>query len=220
MPSALAGSRSTRRTATVTISAPDASIARCIVSLSRYFPVPTRRREWTVRPAMVSGVSRTTSTVVVIRSPASHEMHQLDRVARGDLHLAERRAAHDRAVVLHHHGARVERQRLQQLEQGGAARHRPLLPVHRDVDGLARHCFRNPSSMLRAAVAGSAASHSALIAAAPYTPAAVSSGIRSAVTPPTAITGSPSCAISARRSRPSGDAWGCVAVANTGPTKR
>src|SRR5712692_11813897 len=111
MLSSLERSRSTRRTATVTTSAPDASSARIISSLERYLPVPTSRREWNTRPPMVRGMSFTTSRAAVIESPSSHEMHQLDGVARGDAHLAQRGTAHDAAVVLHHHGARVQLQR-------------------------------------------------------------------------------------------------------------
>ena len=59
-------SRFTRRTATVTISAPDAAIARVIVSLSGYFPVPTMRRDWNARPPTVKGVSWSVATAVVI----------------------------------------------------------------------------------------------------------------------------------------------------------
>src|SRR2546427_11187139 len=81
------------------MSAPEAWIARPILSLSRYFPVPTMRRDWNVRPPMVSGASCTSSTAVVMRSPASHEVHQLDRVALHHTHVPERRAAHDVAVV-------------------------------------------------------------------------------------------------------------------------
>src|SRR5438093_1122761 len=53
-------------------------------------------------------------------------MHQLDRVARSYRHVAELRAAHDRAVVLDDHDARIELQRADQLEQGGAARRSPF----------------------------------------------------------------------------------------------
>jgi hypothetical protein len=45
-------SRGTRRTATVTISAPEARCASFISSWLRYFPVPTMRREVNVRPAI------------------------------------------------------------------------------------------------------------------------------------------------------------------------
>src|SRR5258708_17844955 len=100
MLSSLERSKSTRRTATVTTSAPDASSARIISSCERYLPVPTSRREWNTRPPMVRGTSFTTSRAVVIGSPSSYEMHQLDGIARGDAHLAQRRPAHDAAVVV------------------------------------------------------------------------------------------------------------------------
>ena len=41
----------TRRTATVTISAPDASTAAAFCSKLLYLPVPTMSRDWKVRPA-------------------------------------------------------------------------------------------------------------------------------------------------------------------------
>src|SRR6266700_7329486 len=50
--------RLTRRTATVTMSAPEAAWARAISGKLRYFPVPTMRRERNARPAMtrLSGI--------------------------------------------------------------------------------------------------------------------------------------------------------------------
>src|SRR2546428_6747151 len=134
IPSSSVRSRFTRRTATVTMSAPDASSARTIVSVSRYFPVPTMRRDWNVRPPVARGASGARSTAVVMVSPASHEVHQLDRVARGHADLGERGAAHDAAVVLDDHRARVELERLEQLEQRRARVHRARLPVHRYRD--------------------------------------------------------------------------------------
>ena len=47
----------TRRTATVTMSAPDASCACAITACDGYLPVPTMSRDENVRPAMVKGVS-------------------------------------------------------------------------------------------------------------------------------------------------------------------
>src|SRR5580692_11509461 len=47
-------SRFTRRTATVTISAPLASRARAVSWKDLYFPVPTIRRERKERPAMIN----------------------------------------------------------------------------------------------------------------------------------------------------------------------
>ena len=52
----------TRRTATVTISAPEASWAAAIISGDGYLPVPTMRRDRNVRPAIVRGVSMLTAT--------------------------------------------------------------------------------------------------------------------------------------------------------------
>src|SRR6266542_923721 len=51
------GSSGSLRMATVTISAPEASIASRISSIVRYLPVPTMRRERNSRPAIVSGSS-------------------------------------------------------------------------------------------------------------------------------------------------------------------
>src|SRR5690242_4580683 len=127
-------SRFTRRTATVTTSAPEASMARCIVSASGYFPVPTSRRDWKVRPAIMNGVSRSAPPALVISS-ASDEVHQLDRVARGHAHLAQAGAANDLPVVLDHHGARVELEHREQFEERGAGRYAARRAVHHDVDG-------------------------------------------------------------------------------------
>src|SRR5438045_4858728 len=111
-------------------------------------------------------------------------MHELDRVARGYRDVAQSGAPHDRAVVLDHHGAGVELERAEQLEQRGAARHPALLPVHHDVDRIGHDC--NSSSICRAAPAGSAVSHSARIAATAYTPARRTPPTRARGTPPIA----------------------------------
>src|SRR5258708_15332242 len=100
MLSSLERSKSTRRTATVTTSAPEASSARIISSVERYLPVPTSRRELNTRPPMVRGMSFTSSRAVVIGSPSSYEMHQLDGIARCHAHLAQRLPAHDAAGSL------------------------------------------------------------------------------------------------------------------------
>ena len=99
MPSSLVRSRSTRRTATVTTSAPEASMARTISSLSRYLPVPTMSRE---RKRVAADVERSVGHVAggcrrcvghgrkdngVEPTPA-HEVHQLDDVALGHRRVA------------------------------------------------------------------------------------------------------------------------------------
>src|SRR5258708_33482459 len=133
MLSSLERSKSTRRTATVTTSAPEASSARIISSVERYLPVPTSRREWNTRPPMVRGMSFTTSRAVVMGSPSSYEMHQLDGIARGDAHLAQRRPAHDAAVLLPPHPHRGRFPWPPELQQrraprGGAPPPRPPPP--------------------------------------------------------------------------------------------
>src|SRR5687767_12415910 len=47
----------TRRTATVTMSAPEAACACAITACDEYFPVPTIRRDLNSRPAITNGVS-------------------------------------------------------------------------------------------------------------------------------------------------------------------
>src|SRR5687767_5242779 len=47
----------TRRTATVTMSAPDASCARAMTGCDGYLPVPMISRDWNVRPAITNGES-------------------------------------------------------------------------------------------------------------------------------------------------------------------
>ena len=47
--------RFTRRTATVTISAPEAMWASAMIVCEGYLPVPTTRRDPNVRPAMTRG---------------------------------------------------------------------------------------------------------------------------------------------------------------------
>src|SRR5690606_30622285 len=95
-----------RRIATVTISAPLASVARRVSSRSLYLPVPTSRRERKARPAMISG-----SWWSVIAAPAScwgmermqgrptsatpDRMNNFDLVASRKLVLSVAAARHD-----------------------------------------------------------------------------------------------------------------------------
>src|SRR3990172_4823524 len=110
MLSSLERSRFTRRTATVTTSAPDASMARTMASLDWYLPVPTMRREWRVRSPMTSGVSVNAGAAAMFvmlssgGSTAADKMNQLDAVAFADGRCGEALATHDSPVVLHHDG--------------------------------------------------------------------------------------------------------------------
>src|SRR5215203_2688214 len=126
IPSSFVRSRSTRRTATVTTSAPDASIAASMWALEAYFPVPTMRRERNSRPPISNLVSSAVvrSSAAVI-SAAANEMHDLEDVA---VHQDERRVRvavpQDRAVVLDHDETRIELQRGEEVGEGGARRDR------------------------------------------------------------------------------------------------
>src|SRR6266511_3576786 len=68
----------TRRTATVTISSPEASIARLVSAKSLYFPVPTLSRDRYSLPASTNG------SFIYPRPglATADEMHNLDRIAR------------------------------------------------------------------------------------------------------------------------------------------
>src|SRR5918993_5596816 len=61
----------TRRTATVTISAPDASTAAAFSSKLLYFPVPTISREVKVRPATVQ-LSSVRNMLFTVQRPSVH----------------------------------------------------------------------------------------------------------------------------------------------------
>src|SRR3954463_12666931 len=83
-------SRSTLRTATVTTSAPDASIAAIICAFDAYLPVPTMRRERNSRSPMTKGVaSEVSRSGVAVTSASSDEVHDLEVVTR---------AEHDRRI--------------------------------------------------------------------------------------------------------------------------
>src|SRR3954468_15015375 len=193
MLSSLRRSRSTRRTATVTISAPEASIAVAMVALSRYSPVPTMRRERNSRPPRVNGVSKSVSGVVRIavivapsgglvvprrarddasgkitasRLASADEVHQLDRIARGQPGLAEAGAAHDLTVELDHHRSGVESQRLEQVEQRRRLGHATRLAVD-DNFHIGHASPSHGASSASAAAAGSAACQRAPMAATP-----------------------------------------------------
>src|SRR4249919_3995146 len=77
-----------RRIATVTIAAPEASIARRVSSKSRYLPVPTSRRDSYDLPATTSA-SFVTCVSGAFTLASAHRHHDLDPVALGEALLAE-----------------------------------------------------------------------------------------------------------------------------------
>src|SRR5262245_13572311 len=89
--------RFTGRTATATRSAPEASWACFMISKDAYLPVPTMRRDWKVRPPMVSVVEN------MDLLSASHQGDHLEAVARGEDDLVQTILRNDPPVVLHGH---------------------------------------------------------------------------------------------------------------------
>src|ERR1051325_7234576 len=97
-------SRSIRRSATVTISHPDASRAAFISSALRYLPVPSMRRDAKVLPPIFSGSRSDIQLTAFLRELLRLLLHPLLRVLAHvlrNLHRAEVRAAH-RAEVRPH----------------------------------------------------------------------------------------------------------------------
>src|ERR1700693_6087913 len=102
-----------RRIATVTICAPEASIAARVCAESLYFPVPTSSRERYARPAMTSGSSRvrpSASLGAFTRAflTAAHRGHDLDGVAHPHGRRRVQAPGHDRAVFFDGHALALE----------------------------------------------------------------------------------------------------------------
>src|SRR5262245_32870813 len=125
----------TRRTATVTISAPEASTARRVSSNDRYFPVPTMSREPYSRPASVK------VSFIDIASPASHEVDHLDRVPVAKDGRAVLGARHDGAVHLHGDSPRAEAERGDEISHRRPGGDRSRLVIEDDL-----HDTRHASS--------------------------------------------------------------------------
>ena len=94
----------TRRTATVIISAPEASWARTITVGDEYFPVPTIRREENARPAM----TRLSIDALEPGLSAADEIDDFHLVARVDRRLVERRPLDDNEIVFDGNAAGVD----------------------------------------------------------------------------------------------------------------
>src|SRR5437868_5605226 len=116
----------TRRTATVTISAPEASIARRVSSKSLYLPVPTMSRERYSRPASTNG----SFCWVMGASPATDELHDLDLIALADRPRAVLRRRQDVAVELDRDPSSAERELREKVGDGVALADRALFTVH------------------------------------------------------------------------------------------
>src|SRR4029077_4714977 len=124
----------TRRTATVTMSAPEASCACAMTACDEYFPVPTMSREVKVRPAMVKGVSSSAKAYLDVLS-ATHEVHDLDVVAVADESGRERGAPDDDQVVLDGNAPRVDVQPFQEFLHRQRLLEIIGIPVERNAHG-------------------------------------------------------------------------------------
>src|SRR5512143_2411715 len=93
-----------RRMATVTISAPEASIAARVCSKSLYLPVPTRSRDRKARPAMTRRSScasaRFSLGAFIRRSASAYGADNFDAVSGGESRVAVAAPGHDLAVSL------------------------------------------------------------------------------------------------------------------------
>src|SRR5688572_25953002 len=115
----------TRRTATVTMSAPEASCACRMTAWDGYLPVPTMSRERKVRPAMTNGVS------MMLALAAADGVDDLHAIALPDHRRLERAAPDDLEVVLDGHAPGVDVEPGEQVQH----RHRPLQLVPLAVEG-------------------------------------------------------------------------------------
>ena len=122
----------TRRTATVTISAPDASTAAAFSSKLLYLPVPTISREVKVRPATV----QVSALTVLLRghSTASHEMDDLVIVAVLDADSPSVDARHDFQVALDRDPHRIEASSLTISAMLMPSAHPAMLAVDADLN--------------------------------------------------------------------------------------
>ena len=98
----------TRRTATVTISAPDASTAAAFSSRLLYLPVPTISREREGPPGDGPGVGLDACCAVTQPPPTKWTISIV--IAVLDTDLAQRRARHDLQVALDRDAQRIESQ--------------------------------------------------------------------------------------------------------------
>src|SRR6185503_6496734 len=131
----------TRRTATVTISAPAASVARRVSSNERYLPEPVINRDWYVLPASTNGSSS------AICSPATDEMDDLDRVAVLEHRVGVGRSGDDLAIHLDGDAPRTEPEGRHEVRHRGTGRQPLRLVVH-------RHLHHRETATISARLAG------------------------------------------------------------------
>src|SRR5690242_4140670 len=115
----------TRRTATVTMSAPDASCARRITVKDEYFPVPTMSRDRNSRPA----ITRVSSIVGSRALSATDEVHDLHLIPVANLGRVVLCALDDVEIMFHGDAARVDAEMLEQRAERQRSRHVDAIAV-------------------------------------------------------------------------------------------
>src|SRR5262249_39066077 len=118
----------TRRTATVTISAPEASCARAMTAGEEYFPVPTIRRDENAFPAMTRW-----SMGSLLRRAAADGIGDFHVIPVPDLNRVERRALQYREIMLHGHAPAVELESGKERRDGHGSRKLERVAVKRDL---------------------------------------------------------------------------------------
>src|SRR5437762_2949805 len=130
--------RLTRRTATVTISAPDSSCAWRMISLLPYLPVPTMSRDVKSLPPstrFVSCISTPPAHVAarLAARPATHGSDDLNAVALAQRHRRVRGLRRDLAVHRHRGVVALDREVAEQRLDAEPIGHLHLAPVHGDL---------------------------------------------------------------------------------------
>src|SRR5206468_2069460 len=115
----------TRLTATVTISAPDASCACIITAGEVYLPVPTIRRDSNDFPAM--------TRLSCIRLSTTDEVHDFHAIAVPDDGVRVRRALEHVEVVLDRDPARIDLEPAEQLDHRQRSRDLHRIAVEHDL---------------------------------------------------------------------------------------
>src|SRR3989442_3735202 len=120
----------TRRTATVTTSAPDASMAFWVSTKSLYLPVPTQSRERNSMPAIVNRSSFMLCVLSTADEPDDfHAVPVAQRCAREGL------TVHHREVQLHGDSFGGNAQVGQERSDQGSVRHLTRLSIQGDAHG-------------------------------------------------------------------------------------
>src|ERR1041384_3668215 len=121
--------RSTRRSATVTISAPEAARASRVWSLEAYLPVPTMMRERKLRAPRVQ------VSVVSGISASSHEGYDFEPVTGGELGVGVASARDDLAVAFDGDGAVRQTELTDECGDGSASIHCSRLSIYHHING-------------------------------------------------------------------------------------